>query len=148
VDFSVVERQETLVAGTVLRSPALAVEGSRRTRVMETWQRTLARTLPGPPATAYVDHAPELNSYLTHIIGYRCRSLDEVAPGDVLARIPAGRFALFTLTGDDLADTVPAAWRGVWDAEAEGRLIRSYSGDLERYPDKNTVEIFVALTAE
>jgi predicted transcriptional regulator YdeE len=148
VDFSVVERQETLVAGTVLRSPALAVEGSRKAKVAETWQRTLARTLPGPPATAYVDHAPELNSYLTHIIGYRCRGLDDMETGDVLARIPAGRFALFTMTGTNLADTIPAVWRGVWDAEAEGRLVRSYTGDYERYPDQNTVEVFVALAAE
>lgn len=148
MDFSVVERHETLVAGTVLRSPALAVEGSRRLKVIETWQRTLARELPGPPATAYVDHAPELNSYLTHIIGYRCRSLDDMRPGDVLARIPAGRFALFRLSGEELADTIPSVWRAIWDAEAEGRITRSYTGDYERYPDKNTVEVFVALAAE
>lgn len=148
VDFSVVERHETLVAGTVLRSPALAVEGPRRERVVQTWQRTLARTLPGPPATAYVDHAPELNSYLTHIIGYRCDSMDNLEPGDVLARIPAGKFARFALTGESLADTIPAIWRGVWDAEAEGRLVRSYTGDFEHYPDRNTVEVFVALATD
>lgn len=148
MDFSVVERHETLVAGTVLRSPALAVEGSRRQRVIETWQRTLTRTLPGHPATAYVDHAPELNSYLTHIIGYRCESLDDLLDGDVLAIVPAGRFAKFTLSGDNLADTIPAVWRGVWDAEAEGRIERSYTGDYECYPDKDTVEVFVALADE
>lgn len=148
MDFSVVERHETLVAGTVLRSPALAVEGSRRIRVIETWKRMLERKLPGTPATAYVDHAPELNSYLTHIVGYHCDGLDDLVAGDVLARIPAGKFACFTLSGNDLADTIPAAWRGVWDAEAEGRLVRSYTGDYERYPDKHTVEVFVALASE
>ncbi|MBJ8347650.1 effector binding domain-containing protein [Antrihabitans sp. YC2-6] len=145
MNFSVVQRGETLVAGTVLRSPALAVEGSRRKRVEEVWQRTLARTLPGYPATAYVDHAPELNSYLTHIAGYRCHSVSDVVPGDVLARIPAGNFARFVRNGDNLGDTIAALWRSVWDAEAEGELVRAYTGDFERYPDANTVEVFVAL---
>ncbi|NEW38522.1 AraC family transcriptional regulator [Nocardia cyriacigeorgica] len=145
MDFNVVDRQETLVAGTVLRSPALAVEGPRRTKVEEAWKRNLARALPGPPASAFVDHAPEINSYLTHIVGYKCRTLDDLLPGDVLARIPAGRFARFTLSGDDLGDTVVTVWRAIWDAEAAGRLERSYSGDFERYPDNQTVEVFVAL---
>ncbi|BDU09282.1 AraC family transcriptional regulator [Nocardia cyriacigeorgica] len=145
MDFNVVDRQETLVAGTVLRSPALAVEGPRRTKVEEAWKRNLARALPGPPASAFVDHAPEINSYLTHIVGYKCRTIDDLLPGDVLARIPAGKFARFTLSGDDLGDTVVTVWRAIWDAEAAGRLERSYTGDFERYPDNRTVEVFVAL---
>ncbi|ONM46627.1 GyrI-like domain-containing protein [Nocardia donostiensis] len=148
MDFNVVDRQETLVAGTVLRSPALAVEGPRRTKVEEAWKRNLARSLPGPPASAYVDHAPEINSYLTHIVGYRCGDLGDLQPGDVLARIPAGRFARFTLSGDDLGDTIVAVWRSIWDAEAAGRLVRSYTGDYERYPDERTVEVYVALADE
>ncbi len=145
MSFSVVERPETLVAGTVLRSPALAVEGSRRRKVEETWARMLSTQLPGPPATAYVDHAPELNAYLTHIIGYRCYNLDDVRPGDVLARIPAGRFARFVRTGENIGDTIAGLWRAVWDAEAEGDFVRAYTGDFERYPNANTVEVFVAL---
>jgi predicted transcriptional regulator YdeE len=148
VDFTVVERRETLVAGTVLRSPALAVEGSRRARVEQTWQRMLARTLPGPPATAYIDFAPELNSYLTHIVGYRLWSLEQLQPGDVLARIPAGRFARFTACGDNLVETIPELWRAIWDAEAEGAITRVYAGDFERYPAQNSVEVFVGITGE
>ncbi|MFI6871205.1 GyrI-like domain-containing protein [Nocardia sp. NPDC050406] len=145
MDFNVVERHETLVAGTVLRSPALAVEGPRRAKVEEAWKRNLARSLPGPPATAYVDHAPEIGSYLTHIVGYRCETLDDLLPGDVLARIPAGLFARFTRTGDDLGDTIVSIWRAVWDLEASGAIVRAYTGDFEHYPDMRTVEVFVAL---
>ncbi|WP_194816491.1 effector binding domain-containing protein [Nocardia sp. XZ_19_385] len=145
MDFNVVDRPETLVAGTVLRSPALAVEGPRRVKVEEAWKRTMARTLPGPPTTAYVDHAPEINSYLTHIVGYRCKNLDDLQAGDVLARVPAGRFARFTASGDNLGDTVVSIWRAVWDAEAAGKFVRSYTGDLEHYPDSRTAEVFVAL---
>lgn len=145
MDFNVVERHETLVAGTVLRSPALAVEGPRRAKVEEAWKRNLTRSLPGPPATAYVDHAPEIGSYLTHIVGYRCDSLDDLLPGDVLARVPAGRYARFTRSGDDLGDTIVSIWRAVWDLEATGAIVRAYTGDFEHYPDSRTVEVFVAL---
>ncbi|WP_280264337.1 GyrI-like domain-containing protein [Nocardia wallacei] len=146
MDFNVVDRHETLVAGTVLRSPALAVEGPRRLKVEEAWKRNLARKLPGPPATAYVDHAPEIGSYLTHIVGYRCASLDDLEPGDVLARVPGGRFARFIRSGDNLGDTIVSVWRAVWDLEAAGALVRAYTGDFEHYPDSKTVEVFVALT--
>lgn len=148
MDFNVVERPETLVAGMVLRSPALAVEGPRRAKVEQAWKRNLARPLPGPPASAFVDHAPEINSYLTHIVGYRCRSIDDLLPGDVLARISGGRFARFTLSGDNLGDVIVTVWRAIWDAEAAGTLTRAYTGDYERYPDARTVEVFVALADE
>ncbi|KZM69497.1 effector binding domain-containing protein [Nocardia terpenica] len=148
MDFNVVERHETLVAGTVLRSPALAVEGPRRLKVEEAWKRNLARSLPGPPATAYVDHAPEIGSYLTHIVGYRCESLAELLPGDVLARVPGGRYARFIRSGDNLGDTIVSVWRAVWDLEAAGALVRAYTGDFEHYPDSKTVEVFVSLKEE
>ncbi|GAA5045876.1 GyrI-like domain-containing protein [Nocardia callitridis] len=145
MDFNVVDQPETLVAGLVLRSPALAVEGPRRLKVEQAWKRNLARRLPGPPTSAYVDHAPEINSYLTHILGYRCTDLEDLLPGDVLARVPAGRFARFVASGDNRGDTIVHIWRSVWDAEAAGRLTRSYTGDWEHYPEQNTVEVFVAL---
>ncbi|MBO0853012.1 MAG: AraC family transcriptional regulator [Nocardia sp.] len=148
MDFNIVERYETLVAGVVLRSPALSVEGPRRQKVEEAWKRTLARELPGPPATAYVDHAPEIGSYLTHIIGYRCRGLDDLLPGDVLARVPAASFARFRRSGENIGDTVVSIWREVWDLEAAGALVRSYTGDFEHYPDAHTVELFVALDSD
>ena len=146
VSFGVVDRAETWVAGAVLRSPALAVEGSRRRRVEEVWQQMLATRMPGKPGTAYLDHAPELNSYLTHIVGYQCTDLAQLRPGDVLARIPAGQFARFVRSGDHLPDTITDLWRSVWDAEAQGELVRAYTGDFEHYLDAQTVEVFVAIT--
>jgi len=145
VDFNIVERHETLVAGTVLRSPALAVEGPRRLRVEDAWRHNFKRKLPGPMASAFVDHAPEIGSYLTHIVGYRCESLDDLLPGDVLARVPGGRFARFVRSGENLGDTIVSVWRAVWDLEAAGALSRAYTGDFEHYPDRHTVEAFVSL---
>ena len=143
--FTVVDRPETLVAGAVLRSPALAVEGRRRRRVEEVWERTLERELPGPPATAYLDYVAELSSYRIHIVGYRCRTIDDLQEGDVLARIPAGKYAHFVGEGKYMGDNITSLWRTIWDAEADGKITRAYTGDFERYPDSRTVEVFVSL---
>lgn len=148
MEFDVVDRPETLIAGTVLRSPALAVEGPRRAKVVEAWEHMRARSLPGRAATGYVDFAPEINSYLTHIVGYECKTLADLQVGDVLARIPAGRYAKFTASGDDLGDTIVGLWRQIWDAEAAGEFVRAYTGDCEEYPDARTVDIFVSVTDE
>ncbi|WP_280343471.1 GyrI-like domain-containing protein [Nocardia neocaledoniensis] len=149
MDFNVVDRPETLIAGTVLRSPALAVEGPRRAKVVEAWQHLLARpSLPGPIATGYVDFATEINSYLTHIVGYECNTLADLLGGDVPARTPAGRYARFVATGDNRGDTIVGLWRQIWDAEAAGEFERAYAGDYEQYPDDRTVEIFVSLIDE
>ncbi|MGW8647988.1 GyrI-like domain-containing protein, partial [Nocardia salmonicida] len=62
--------------------------------------------------------------------------------------IPAGRYAKFVASGDNLGDTIVGLWRQVWDAEAAGEFVRAYTGDCEQYPDERTVEIFVSLTEE
>jgi hypothetical protein len=91
VDFDVVRRGEVIIAGVVLRSPALALEEGNRAKVLSAWENNLARTLPGTPATAYIDYSPDLNSYHTHIVGYRCCNLSQVEFGDVAARLPGTR---------------------------------------------------------
>lgn len=139
-------RDEAIIAGVVLRSPALALEEGNRGKLLSAWEHNLARTLPGTPATAYVDYAPDLNSYHTHIVGYRCRDLSQVEFGDVAARVPGGRFARFECSDDDIAVAIETVWRAVWDAEAEGAIVRSYTGDFERYPDTRTVAAYIALT--
>ena len=145
--FSVVERPETLVAGTVLRSPAMAIEGVRRLKVEQAWREMLKRELPGPTGTAYVDFLPEMESYQTHILGYQCQTIDDLRPGDILARIPAGRFALFTAAGANLGDVIAGLWTRIWEAEERERITRAYTGDFECYPSRDSVEVYVAIDA-
>ena len=47
-----------------------------------------------------------------------------------------------------MSDTIAGLWRSVWDAEANGEIVRSYTGDFERYPNTESVEVFVALVSE
>ncbi|WP_068278858.1 GyrI-like domain-containing protein [Aldersonia kunmingensis] len=147
MEFAIVERPEILIAGTVLRAPALlATDTSRRDRLQSMWERTLGSDdLPGPPGAAYVDYDSDLDSYVTHVAGYRCRDLTDLRAGDVLARVPGGLFACFTAHHSDIAVAVGMVWQAVWDAEASGVITRSYTGDFERYPDATTAVGFTAI---
>lgn len=146
--FSVVERPETLVAGTVLRSPAMAIEGVRRVRVEQAWREMLTRQLPGPTGTAYIDFLPEMESYQTHILGYQCKTIDDLQPGDILARVPAGKYAVFTASGANLGDVIAGLWTRIWEAEERERIKRAYTGDFEQYPSRDSVEVYVAIAEE
>ncbi|MCX5044931.1 GyrI-like domain-containing protein [Aldersonia sp. NBC_00410] len=149
MNFAVVQRPQMLIAGTVLRSPALIViEPARKVRLESVWKRTLDSNPPGTPATAYLDYESDLDSYVTQIVGYRCRDLGDLRAGDVLARIPGGSFAKFTASHSDIATAIEIVWQAVWDAEAAGEIVRSYTGDFERYPDHGTVVAYTALANE
>jgi predicted transcriptional regulator YdeE len=146
VEFAIVERPEILIAGTVLRAPALLVtDPSRQERLQSVWERMLGSGLPGPPAAAYVDYDPDLNSYVTQVAGYRCRDLTDLRTGDVLARVPGGLFACFTAEHSDIATALGMVWQAVWDAEASGVITRSYTGDFERYPNGTTAIAYTAI---
>jgi predicted transcriptional regulator YdeE len=137
-----------LIAGTVLRSPALIVmERPRKERLQSVWKRTLG-DLPGKPATAYIDYDADLDSYVTQVAGYRCRNLTDLRVGDVLARVPGGLFACFTASHSDIATAVEMAWQSVWDAEADGVITRAYTGDFERYPNLTTAVAYTALAGD
>ena len=76
--FAIVEREETLVAGLAVRSPKRALGKARDKDLEKTWSTLLAQNVDRPLASAYVDHAPEINSYYTQIVGYECSSIDQV----------------------------------------------------------------------
>lgn len=147
MDFTVVDRPEVLVAGAVLRSPSLSIEGPRRVKAEQVYQRFADRVEPGRHASAFVDYAGDINAYLTHVIGYQCNDLDEVLPGDIVSRIPAGRYALFRDSGDNLGDVLVGIWRAIWETDAAGRLPRAYTGDYALFPGGKVVEVFVGLAA-
>jgi len=93
------------------------------------------------------------HGYFTEVVGFRRNSANEFGPGEVLAKVPAGRYAKFVNSGK-LPEVVIAAWQAVWQAEKEGSLKRAYTTDLEIYPgmdksgsnlDKITVELYIAI---
>ena len=126
----------------------MAIEGVRRVRVEHAWREMLTRKLPGPTGTAYVDFLPEMEAYQTHILGYQCKTIDDLQSGDILARVPAGKFAVFSASGANLGDVIAGLWTRIWETEERERIKRAYTGDFERYPTRDSVEVYVAIAEE
>jgi len=78
------------------------------------------------------------------VLGYDVSGLDAVEPGDVIAKVPAGKYAKFTVSGKPY-DLTRTAWAEVAKAETSGVITRSHTTDLERFIDAESVEIYVSL---
>ncbi|MDF3303708.1 MULTISPECIES: GyrI-like domain-containing protein [Rhodococcus] len=142
--FVIVERKETLVAGLAVRSPKRALGKARDKDLEKTWSTLLAQNVDRPLASAYVDHAPEINSYYTQIVGYECTSIDQVGRGHLVSRIPAGTYAKFSSVGT-FPDLFDALWGQIRDAEESRQIERSYTGDFEFYPHAFGIDLYVAI---
>lgn len=140
VKFEVVTLTEFLVGGLTV-----PLSGNRVTRrdldlINFTWDRYRTRGDARQRVAAYI--AQEDNSVA--VLGYSPASLDEVDRGDVVTRVPAGRYAKFSVTGQpyDLART---AWADIVRAERTGQIKRTYLADVELFDDPSAIEVYVAI---
>jgi predicted transcriptional regulator YdeE len=140
MSFEVVELQESFVAGLTVPLGSVGVTRRDLEIVKYTWDRYRARGDEGPRVAAYI--AQPDNSVA--VIGYVPGSLEEVAPGDVVTRVPAGRYAKVRVTGEPV-DATRAAWTDILQAERAGEFERTYAADVERYDVPGTVEVFVSI---
>lgn len=140
MSFEIVELPGGFVAGLTI--PLAGREVTRRDLdlVNFTWDRYLARERDGIRVAAYIGQ----DGRSAAVLGYECASLDDADLGDVIARIPAGTYAKFAVTGKpyDLTRTV---WAEVAKAESAGEIKRSYTADIEKFIDATSVEVFVAI---
>ncbi len=138
--FEIVVLGERLVAGLTI--PLAGGEVARRDLdlITFTWDRYLARGRSGIRAAAYISR----DGHSAAVLGYEAAGLDEVDPGDVLTRVPAGRYARFAVSGKPY-DLTRTAWAEIIRAENAGEITRSHRVDLERFPDPMSVEVYVSL---
>lgn len=140
-----VELDEILVAGLAVRSPKRALGQLYDSGLDKAWSAVLKQQISGPLASVYIDHAPEINSYYTQIVGYRCSSLNDVARGHVVSRIPSGIYAKFSAVG-----RFPAVFESVQEQLQEavaGGLRRTFTGDYEFYPHAFGIDLYVPVAA-
>ncbi len=146
MSFQIVQRKRTLVAGLPVRSPRRPLGGKVRDRELErAWSAVLKQELGGPLASAYTDHAVEVGSYYTQIVGYQCDSLDQVTPGHIVSWLPAGKYAKFSSTGTFPPQILIDLWDRLHAAENSGEIVRAFTGDFEFYPHAYGIELYVAI---
>ncbi|KAA0024317.1 GyrI-like domain-containing protein [Antrihabitans cavernicola] len=147
MQFQIVERDETWVAGLPVRSPKRALGRLRDLALEEAWSAVLKQQIGGPLASIYTDFAPDLYTYNTQIVGYQCSSLDEVTRGHIVARVPRGRYAVFSAVGE-FPNVMTDLWTQITYAEEHGQIKRSFLGDFECYPHAYGIEMFLAIESE
>lgn len=141
VEFEIVTLEQGLVAGLTVPLAGREVTARDLDLVNFTWDRYLAREKDAARAAAYIGQ----NDHAVAVLGYEVTGLDEVDAGDVLTRIPAGRYAKFVVS-DKPYDLLRTAWAQVVKAENAGIITRSHTAELERYTGPTSVEVYVSLS--
>ncbi|WP_280179756.1 GyrI-like domain-containing protein [Nocardia cyriacigeorgica] len=140
MDFEIVTLEESLVAGLTVPLAGREVAARDLDLVNFTWDRYLAREKNVPRVAAYIGQ----NDHAVAVLGYEVTSMDEMDAGDVVTRVPRGRYAKFVVS-DKPYDLLRTAWAQVRKAESAGTITRSHAAEIERYTGPTSVEVYVSL---
>ncbi|WP_433757752.1 GyrI-like domain-containing protein [Nocardia sp. CA-135398] len=140
MDFEIVTLDESLVAGLTVPLAGREVTARDLDLVNFTWDRYLSREKNVPRVAAYIGQ----NDHAVAILGYEIADMDDMDAGDVLTRVPSGRYAKFVVS-DKPYDLLRTAWAQVRKAESAGTITRSHTAELERYTGPTSVEVYVSL---
>ncbi|NEW29779.1 GyrI-like domain-containing protein [Nocardia cyriacigeorgica] len=140
MDFEIVTLDESLVAGLTVPLAGREVAARDLDLVNFTWDRYLAREKNVPRVAAYIGQ----NDHAVAVLGYEVSSMDEMDAGDVVTRVPSGRYAKFVVS-DKPYDLLRTAWAQVRKAESAGTITRSHAAEVERYTGPTSVEVYVSL---
>ncbi|WP_216918110.1 GyrI-like domain-containing protein [Nocardia sp. NBC_01377] len=140
MDFEIVTLDESLVAGLTIPLSGREVAARDLDLVNFTWDRYLAREKDVSRVAAYIAQ----NDHAVAVLGYEIADIDEMDAGDVMTRIPQGRYAKFVVS-DKPYDLLRTAWAQVAKAESAGIITRSHTAELERYTGPTSVEVYVSL---
>ncbi|RJO76877.1 AraC family transcriptional regulator [Nocardia panacis] len=140
MDFEIVTLDESLIAGLTIPLAGREVTARDLDLVNFTWDRYLSREKSQQRVAAYIGQ----NDHAVAVLGYEVSGLAELDPGDVLTRIPKGRYARFVVS-DKPYDLLRTAWAQVAKAESAGTITRSHTAEIERYTGPTSVEVYVSL---
>ncbi|MEC3914296.1 GyrI-like domain-containing protein [Nocardia sp. CDC160] len=140
MDFEIVTLEEFLVGGLTIPLAGREVTARDLDLVNFTWDRYLAREKKAERVAAYIGQ----NDHAVAVLGYELSGLATLDTGDVMTRIPAGRYAKFVVS-DKPYDLLRTAWAKVAKAENAGTITRSHTAEIERYTGPTSVEVYVSL---
>ena len=102
---------------------------------------------PAPVYGVYTDYASDADGAYTTVVGHEAGSGTAAATAERVVRVPAGRYAVFTSTGE-MPAAVIAGWQAVWRYFANATApTRAYGADFEYYDpaQPSVVRIFVGV---
>ncbi|MFD4183799.1 effector binding domain-containing protein [Rhodococcus sp. NPDC058514] len=140
MSFEIVKRSMQDFGGLVLPDIEIG-PGERSGGLIEfTRERILARGVT-EIVTVFV---PNPMGGSSAVIGYPCGDTEQLAVGDVMVRVPAGYFAVFTSDGL-VDDPVEDVWRQAELAAKEGVIDRAFTEEIEITRAPSVVELYISL---
>lgn len=140
MDFEIITMDAFLIGGLTIPLAGREVTARDLDLVNFTWDRYLAREKKVERVAAYIGQ----NDHAVAILGYEVPDLDHLDTGDVVTRIPTGRYAKFVVS-DKPYDLLRTAWAKVTKAENSGTITRSHTAEIERYTGPTSVEVYISL---
>lgn len=117
------------------------------TAIGEHWQRFMSEPFRDVVAatdnavySVYFDYAGDHMQPYMLLLGYRTADDSRQYTGLITHTLPAQEYAVLHRTGP-MPQTVVEAWKEVWASH----LKRAYTGDFDRYPSPDTVEVHVGI---
>ncbi len=94
----------------------------------------------------YTEYEGDFTKPYSYILGCEVSTLDQIPPGMVGLKIPAGPYAVFNAKGE-FPSAVVQTWVAIWSSD----LNRAYTSDFEIYPADfdpegiSEVKVYIAL---
>lgn len=90
------------------------------------------------PIAIYTNFEGDKTMPFDLIIGHKTQ--DEVSEEFEVVKVPKQKYVIFEKTGN-MPDVVMEVWKEVWESD----LNRSYTCDIEEYPNMNTVRVSIGV---
>jgi predicted transcriptional regulator YdeE len=155
----VVEETGFTVIGISTRT-SNAKEMSGTGAIPQQWDRFMKENLLGKIPNksdsnilaVYTDYESDANGAYTFMIGARVSSAEDVPPGMVAKKVPAGKYAVFISEKGFVGKVVPETWSRIWAVpKSSPGGNRAYRADFEVYdqraadPQNAEVDIYVGI---
>lgn len=141
MDFEIVEANDRLVAGRVVRTSNAEEMDPGRARLPGLWGRAACA---GDVVAVLTDYESDREGEFTQLVGREIGTIGDARPGELVAPIPAGSYALFRTTGEAPGSIIDG-WRRVWHEEDAGDLRRAWAIDFELWPADGAPQIYVSV---
>jgi len=143
----VIHQQQFYIVGITARTTNAAEANPQTGIIGKQWQKffqegvqqQIPNKLDYNIYNVYSDYATDRNGAYSFTIGSRvAEPPQQLPPGLVVKTVPAGDYAVITTEKGPVANVIIAAWKRVWDLEAQNQLggTRAYKSDYEFFDQR------------
>lgn len=153
MNYTIVELNEKLVVGIQKNTTNQNMQAV--TDIAETWQKfitaqnsvSISNAVNNQSIGLYTDYEGDYMKPYNFVACCEVQSVNDLAPCFVVKKIPAGKYAKFSIRGH-MQTAVGKAWQKIWSLD----LARNYIADFEVYHNNSSdmndqsIDIFIGIS--